>query len=380
MTDKRIRILLIEDNPGDVRLVEEMLKEVMPISYDIIETQTLDDSLSRLQDQRFDVIILDLGLPDSQGISTFERLFPSARDAAVIVVTGLNDEKVGIQVMRNGAQDYLIKDNMNASLLGKSLQYAIERKKAEKAFLGSERLLKEAQALGKIGNWEFDLATQKITWSDEVYVLYERDKNLGPPSIEEEAKYYPEDQAKKLREYAKLAIETGQEFRYDLVAKLPSGNTCFFDASMHPVKDDNGRVVKLFGTVQDITDRKQAEESLHRTNRALKTLSHCNEILVRTNDESELLQKICQVIVEVGGYRIAWVGFVEESEKKTVRPVAQAGFENGYFDALRIDADPDHGSVGMAIRTAKPCICQDVFSDQVMHAGTTTRLNMVMLH
>jgi len=272
MISENIKILLIEDNPGDIRLVEEMLKEVMPIRYDIIETRTLEDSLSRLQKYQFDVIILDLGLPDSQGIITFEKLLPKAGDAAVIVVTGLNDEKVGIQVIRNGAQDYLVKNSINANLLGKSLQYAIERKKVEKALLGSQRLLKEAQALGRIGNWEFDFVIQKITWSDEVYVLYERDKNLGPPSVEEEAKYYTEEQAKKLHEYAKLAIETGREFRYDLVANLPSGNTCIFDASMHPVMDAGGRVVKLFGTVQDISERKRAEEELRKSENKYRNL------------------------------------------------------------------------------------------------------------
>ncbi|HEX7320632.1 MAG TPA: HD domain-containing phosphohydrolase [bacterium] len=366
MISENIKILLIEDNPGDVRLIEEMLKEVMPNRFDMIKSRTLEHSMKSLQEQQFDVIILDLGLPDSQGINTFERLLPNTRDAAVIVVTGLADEKVGIQVVRNGAQDYLVKDNINANLLGKSLQYAIERKKAAKALLGSERLLKEAQALGKIGNWEFDLATQKIAWSDEVYVLYERDKSLGPPTAEEEAEYYSEEQAKKLREYTKLAVETGQEFEYDLVTKLLDGKICLFHASMRPVKDTGGRVVRLFGTVQDITERKRAEETLRKVIRALKTLSQCNEVLVRATDESELLQKICKVIVEVGGYRMAWVGNTEEDQKMTVRPMAQTGFENGYLEALRItwaDTELDHSPIGTAIRTAKPCVCQDVFSD-----------------
>ncbi len=132
------------------------------------------------------------------------------------------------------------------------------------------------------------------------------------------------------------------------------------------IKDSSGKVTAFVAITRDISERKQIEESLQRTNRALKTLSHCNEILVRANNESELLQRICRVIVEIGGYRIAWVGLAEEDEKKNVRPVAQTGFENGYLEALRItwaDTELGHNPIGTALRTARPCISQDVLSD-----------------
>ncbi len=124
----------------------------------------------------------------------------------------------------------------------------------------NEQRLKEAEKLGKIGNWEFDINTQKVEWSDMVYTLYERDKALGPPSPEKEATYYAPEEARRLREFARLAMENGEELNYDFTAKLPSGNTVLFNAWIRPVKDEEGRVIKLFGTVQDITERKRAEE------------------------------------------------------------------------------------------------------------------------
>ena len=137
-----------------------------------------------------------------------------------------------------------------------------ERKKIEKE-LGEEReKLEEAQRLGRIGNWEYDVESQRIVWSDEVFALYERDPALGPPTAEEEAKYYSADQAKILRDYAARAIKNGEELTYDLEAILPSGSKAFFAASMRPIKDESGRVIRLFGTVQDITERKRMEEEL----------------------------------------------------------------------------------------------------------------------
>jgi PAS domain S-box-containing protein len=139
-------------------------------------------------------------------------------------------------------------------------QDVTERKKVEQELQDERMKLKEAQAIGKMGNWEYDADSQKIIWSDEVYVLYERDPALGPPTAEEEAKYYSTEQAKKLRDYAARAIKSGEEFKYDIEANLPSGRRAFFAASMRSIKNESGRVIRLFGTVQDITERKRQEE------------------------------------------------------------------------------------------------------------------------
>ena len=146
-----------------------------------------------------------------------------------------------------------------------------ERKRATVLLQESEAHLKEAQSLGRIGSWEFDVKKQTIVWSEETYVLYERDPELGPPSPEEEARYYSVEQAKTLRDYAARAIKTGERFSYDLAAKLPSGRTAYLAATMRPIKDERGRVVKLFGTVQNITERKKVEEELRENEERYKT-------------------------------------------------------------------------------------------------------------
>ena len=157
-----------------------------------------------------------------------------------------------------------------------------ERKRAEEALRESEEKLKEAQALGRIGNWEFDIDNQKIDWSDETYRLYERDPAFGPPTVEEEAAYYSPEQVEILREYTRRAIEEGEEFEYDLQAKLPSGKPAHFSATMRPVKDESGRIVKLFGTVQDITERKRAEEELLQRQLRLSALNRMGRALAET--------------------------------------------------------------------------------------------------
>ncbi|MEE8471505.1 MAG: ATP-binding protein, partial [Dehalococcoidia bacterium] len=139
-----------------------------------------------------------------------------------------------------------------------------ERKGMEEALRRSEERLKEAQKVGRIGDWQFDVDTRQITWSDEAYRLFERDPAQGPPTNEENmAYYYPED-SRKLQEQVRRAAESGEEFDSDYQAKLPSGRSVFLRSIIRVGRDENGRVTKLYGTVQDITERRQAEEALQK--------------------------------------------------------------------------------------------------------------------
>jgi PAS domain S-box-containing protein len=159
-----------------------------------------------------------------------------------------------------------------------------ERKVAESLLRESERRLREAQSLGKMGNWDFDVKTRKIQWSDEVYAIFERERSLGPPSQEEEEAYYPPEQAIILRDYARRAIETGMEFRYDLRANIPSGKTGYFTATMRPVKDESGKVVKLIGTVQDITDRRIMEDRLRESEKRYRLITdNMLDLIIQVN-------------------------------------------------------------------------------------------------
>jgi len=157
--------------------------------------------------------------------------------------------------------DFLTMDqSQNITSVQTTLEDITERKRMEQKLRENEQKLEEAQKLGNIGNWEFDLESQTINWSDQVYRLYERDPALGPPSGKEEAAYYSSEQAKILREYTQQAAQHGRTIEYELTAQLPSGRPAIFAAKMQPVKNKDGQVVKLFGTVQDITERKHAQE------------------------------------------------------------------------------------------------------------------------
>jgi DNA-binding response OmpR family regulator len=133
-TVKIIEVLLFEDNPGDAGLLEEILEESNN-SYELKIVESLEEGLDVLNNDYFDIILLDLGLPDSDGINTLIDVNKISPNTPIIVLTGLNDEELGILAMKRGAQDYLIKKEIDNKLLTRSIRYAIERKKSEKQYL-----------------------------------------------------------------------------------------------------------------------------------------------------------------------------------------------------------------------------------------------------
>ena len=131
LADRRINVLLIEDNPGDARLIGEMLSEVDGTLFDVETACRLSDGLTRIQKGGIDAVLLDLGLPDSAGLDTFEKVHDQAPEVPIVMLTGLDDTELALEGVRMGAQDYLVKGRVDGDLLARTLRYAIERKVAE---------------------------------------------------------------------------------------------------------------------------------------------------------------------------------------------------------------------------------------------------------
>lgn len=126
-----MKSLLVEDNPADARLIREMLKESPAGTFEFHQVGRLQAALERLRGESFDVVLLDLGLPDSQGMGTLTLMEKASGGVPIVVLTGLDDERFALEVVRAGAQDYLVKGRFDSQLLVRTIRYAVERKRAE---------------------------------------------------------------------------------------------------------------------------------------------------------------------------------------------------------------------------------------------------------
>jgi signal transduction histidine kinase len=138
--NRQISVLLIEDNPGDTRLIREMLSDAGAARFRIEVRDRLKSALECLGTQSIDVVLLDLSLPDSQGLETLLSLHEAVSQAAVVVLTGLEDESVAVRALHEGAQDYLIKGHIDGDLLSRSIRYAMERQEMLRRLEETRRL------------------------------------------------------------------------------------------------------------------------------------------------------------------------------------------------------------------------------------------------
>ena len=145
MTAPRLKILLIEDNPGDDRLVRELLSEIGHTKFEIESVDRVKKGVALLKEQVFDAVLLDLHLPDSTGIETVDMVTEAAPAVPVVVRTSVDDETTAMEAVKHGAQDYLVKGRIDPELLWRTISYAIERKRTEQALKTEISIRKQAE-------------------------------------------------------------------------------------------------------------------------------------------------------------------------------------------------------------------------------------------
>jgi diguanylate cyclase (GGDEF)-like protein/PAS domain S-box-containing protein len=179
---------------------------------------------------------------------------------------------------------------------------------------------------------------------------------------------FPIDEAEMLMAADRRFMEQGEVQTIEEVLTTRQGVRTFL-TTKGPLFDERQRLLGLFGIARDITERKRSEETQQQLNRALRLLSACNMTLVGADDERELLDEICRLIVEIGGYCMAWVGFAEPDGDKRVIPICHSGIDNGYLTTANIrweDSELGRGPTGTAIRTGEVQVNQNVGGNPAM--------------
>jgi signal transduction histidine kinase len=146
-----IKVLLVEESPSDVRLILDMLAKAEGFSFDFENADQLSSGLKRLAAGGIELVLLSLSLPDSRGFDTFDKMHAQAPDVSIIVLVDVHDEDLGIKAVQEGAQDYLIRGQIDSNLLIRAIRYAIERKRTERALQGSQAQLQQAQKMKALG-------------------------------------------------------------------------------------------------------------------------------------------------------------------------------------------------------------------------------------
>jgi phosphoserine phosphatase RsbU/P len=179
MDDDRVRILLVEDDPDDVWVMRNLLGDRWDGPFELVQVEMLSAALERCREDRFDVILLDLALPDSRGLDTFFAMVASVEDVPIVVLTGLSDETTAIKAVQAGAQDYLVKGQVDDHLLVRSIRYAIERSRRSQAEEALRSTAEEFRAAQEIQQRLYPVAAPRIEGFDLAGALHPAKATAG---------------------------------------------------------------------------------------------------------------------------------------------------------------------------------------------------------
>ncbi len=270
MKEQQIKVLLVEDEVSYADLLQIVLGDSSTLQFVLTHAKRLEEALQHLAREQFDVVLLDLTLPDRQGLLTYAEVHAMAPAVPIIVLTGLEDQTLALQAVREGAQDYLFKGHLDGKMLTRVIRYAIERTRAAEALRQSEeffRLISEnvtdlIAVLDREGRRLYNSPSYKS-------LLGNPDTLTGSDSFLE---IHPED-----REQVKLlfqeTVETGVGHRSQYRMVLKDGSVRHIESQGNAIKDATGRPVKVVVVSRDITEQKEAVEVLRSALSDLK-ISH----------------------------------------------------------------------------------------------------------
>lgn len=265
-------VLLVEDNPGDARLLRAHLADVPGQPFELVHTTTLAQALSRISAGPVDLILLDLSLPDSKGLETFRSANAAAPEVPIIVLSGLEDEELAIQTVHEGAQDYLNKRDIDSRLLARAIKYSIERKLVEDALAHERDLFYTI----------FDNVPDRIFIKDLDSRFLKANRSLAlrfgladPRELigRSDSDFFAPEHAGSALEDEREILRTGRAI-LDKVERetMPDGAVNWVITSKLPLRDKQGRLTGTFGISRDVTALKNAEQALGAERNLLRNL------------------------------------------------------------------------------------------------------------
>jgi two-component system, NtrC family, response regulator AtoC len=276
MSAKNIQILVVEDNSVDAIRFKKALAEADQINFTIDDVETLSEAKDRLQEEEFDIVVLDLLLPDSKGIETLLQIKNLVQDLPIIIISGMEDEALAIEAVRKGAQDYLLKDRCDANLLSASINYAIERyriprelKQADESTPQALAQLREKEDLLRLvlgvmadGFWDWDIKTglvkREASWPA---ILGYQLEDIDPDLASWKRLIYPHDLPRVMTAIKECLKGNADRYENEYRMKAKSGEWKWIqDYGQIIERDENGKALRAVGALRDITARKAAEK------------------------------------------------------------------------------------------------------------------------
>ncbi|UVE65471.1 PAS domain-containing protein [Burkholderia pyrrocinia] len=286
-----VRVLLVEDSPTDAFLIRETLSEVRDFVSALRHVERLSQAVDHFHAEHFDVALLDLGLPDSQGLDTFSRLHAAKPEVPIIVLTGLDDLSSGLLAIQEGAQDYLLKKDIQPALLGRAIRYAIERHRVSVALAASEERFQLAVSGAAAGLWDWNLLTGAMYLSAHFHeIMGYDDRELPNDARAHLDAIHPDDIDRVMSILDRHLLH---ECTYDVEYRVrtKSGEFRWIQSRGQALWNNADEPYRMVGWIMDISDRRHADEQLRESREELKRLS-ASILLAREEEKARIAREL----------------------------------------------------------------------------------------
>ena len=357
-----MHVLLIEDNEDDAELIREALSEHSSHSFTLNWAGTLEAGFVKLAQNQVDAILVDLSLPDSQGLETLDRVRAQAHEAPVIVLTGLDDDGVAEESLLRGAQDYLVKGRLTGDALRRAIRYAMGRHRVEQALRKSEERFQLTCLATRDAIWDWDITSGVVWWNDAYETVYGYGRQyLGKGWLAWSEQIHPADRASIIAGLT-YVFESDQhlwtaEYRF----RRADGTYAYVIDHGYVLRDHHGKPYRMIGAKSDITERRQAE-----TMQAIQVA--IGLALEESVSFNEAVPKIIRAMCELQGWALGVLWLVD-AHGKTLRCDAlwhQSGlFAEDFAKHYRTLVLPQGtGLAGQVWKTGEVLLCPDIQQEE----------------
>ena len=294
MQKRIINLLLIDNHRDNFISIENLLSKAESFKYFLDWENNYQGGLAAIENRKYDVCFLNYRLGERDGIELLKIAIERNCQTPIILVTSQGEREIELQAMKIGAVDYLNKSEIQKHTLERVIRYAIERHQNLIALKKTEAKLQETQKIAQLGYWEFNITTQEITWSDEVFRIFGFSSTQNTPTYPEMLQMFTPESRELLEQNMASIPRKTEKCKCEYKIIRSDGRLGYIYTRSTVIVDSKSETLSIFSTILDITERKQAELEMNK----VKQQEHLSSLVIDRIHQSLNLEEILETAVE----------------------------------------------------------------------------------